>query len=361
MGYCKFQDIRIAGLSSAVPLAKRNVAEAIAQFPDKNIQEQIVASGVSESRIAPADQTASDLGFVAAKVLLEDKQTDISAIGCIIFAALTPDYRSPATAAVLHHRLGLSIDCIAYDLVLGANGFVTGMQMASSVLATINKPYALLIVGDTNSKLFPALSPESLLYGDGCSAILLESFEKAGSFTISTNTHSAGLDAFLHEKGGFRIQPVMIDDQQAIHSNKAVLNALKVNRKELESFYFEVIPSALKDFVSRNNSSFNDFDCIALQQDSELVIKQIAESAGLDFGKLPLNLHSFGNTSGNAIPLLLTDILHGKNDSSLQVLACSFGEGLSYGIASFSIDPSVILPLIETEAVFSEGDVSHIF
>ncbi len=119
-------------------------------------------------------QTAADLGYVAADELINKKQADREQFGAIVFVSGTPDYRSPATACVLHGRLGFSKDCIAFDVNLGGTGFVHGIQIVASLLDNIEKKYGLLIVGDTTSKQLSPQDPLSMVYGDGASAVLLE-------------------------------------------------------------------------------------------------------------------------------------------------------------------------------------------
>ena len=50
-------------------------------------------------------QTTSDLGYDAAKRLLDKFQIDISEVGFLIFGSKTPDYRSPITSGIYLYLL----------------------------------------------------------------------------------------------------------------------------------------------------------------------------------------------------------------------------------------------------------------
>lgn len=132
MAFSEFRDIRIAAIVSAVPETSTSAN-----------------SGVPR---ASAEQTASDLGYSAVRNILDHEGIDKEEVGILIFASKTPDYRSPATACVLHGRLGFSVDCVAFDVNLGSNGFTLGLQSVCSLLASSKKKYAILVAGDTTSK-----------------------------------------------------------------------------------------------------------------------------------------------------------------------------------------------------------------
>ncbi|MGI6649743.1 MAG: hypothetical protein ACOX5W_12050 [Bacillota bacterium] len=79
------------------------------------------------------------------------KQKDIQpeTIGAIVLVTQTPDYRIPSSACVLHKRLGLSKDCMAFDVNLGCSGYVYGIQILSSLMANSNIDRGLLLAADT--------------------------------------------------------------------------------------------------------------------------------------------------------------------------------------------------------------------
>ena len=61
---------------------------------------------------------------------------DPSSIDALIVITQTPDYAVPATACVLQHRLGLSEDCIAFDVNLGCSAYVYGLWLAATMISS---------------------------------------------------------------------------------------------------------------------------------------------------------------------------------------------------------------------------------
>lgn len=97
----------------------------------------------------------------------------------------SPDYRRPATACVLQKRLGLSLGCAAMDIGLGCSGFVYGLQTAASLMASSDMEYALVLIGETASKLVNPLDKSIvMMYGDAGAAILLKREEGASMKTL---------------------------------------------------------------------------------------------------------------------------------------------------------------------------------
>lgn len=347
MSQYNYRHIKIKGLSAAVPAQNKK--------PDSSV------SDVKNIRIALPEQTASDLGFAAAKQLLDKHQINKEEIACIIFASITPDYRSPATAAVLQYRLGIPVDCIAYDLVLGATGFISGIQKAASVLESTNKQYALVIAADTNSKLMDINNPAAYYLGDGGSALLLEKAVEAETIQLSFFTLSDQWESMIHKAGGFRVAKELINDGDRLHANKAIVSQMELHQDEFEAAFQNQAVKSLEAFLRANELTLNQFDKVLLQPLSSNSLSSVAAQLNLPADDMIGVSEQYGNTSASAIPLYLA-VNKGKNKSGdSKILGLSFGEGLSLAIASFTISSDAILPLIVTDDVFAEGSVSHTF
>ena len=68
-----------------------------------------------------------------------------------------------------------------------------------------------------------------------------------------------------------------------------------------------------------------------------------------------MSLDRFGNTSGVTIPLTISNTLGDISSRTVNILVSGFGIGLSWGVSSFSIDSSNVLPIIYTGTNFDEG------
>lgn len=355
MANFSFNSIAISGLATAVP-AQNITAESLSgNFTAGQAQEIISVTGVSSFYRAQDLQTASDLGYEAANRLLNEKNIDTEAIGAIIFLSKTPDYRSPATAIVLHKRLGLSQDCTAFDVNMGSTGFIYGLQIGCSLLDSINKQYALIVMGDTSGRQIAANDPAILSYGDGTSVLLLEKSENARPIRLAIFADGSGFKSYILPGGAFRVNN--LHESLADEAIERDHEHLHINHNEMREFALTRIPQAITGFIKQHNTTIDNYDFVAVQQYEKAILEQIAQQLGIN--SLPGNIDRFGNTAGNSVPLLLTDTYGDENGANIHVLATSFGEGFSWGIADFYIDTDNILPVIYTGEYFREGNVTH--
>lgn len=360
MAFFKFNDIKIAGISSAVPKNIIKLDSFNDIFGEEDVAKFTKMTGVKQFHKASKLQTASDLGFVAAKEMINKKQIDVDEIGILVFVSKTPDYPVPATACVLHKRLGLSKDCIAFDINLGCSGFVYGMQVVCSLLESVNTKYALLIVGDTTSKIISPLDRSvAMLVGDGTSAIIFEKNIGEKPINVQTRSNGEGFKSIIIPAGGYRIQDVPDERTEWGDGNIRSDFELYMNGTEVFSFTISEVPEIIKEYMSKNQITIEDVDCFAIHQVNEFIIKQIAKKAKIPIEKVPMNIYKYGNTSGNSVPLLLSDLYGVNEGQNIRIIACCFGVGLSWGIADFVLNINDIMPVIETEDYYTEGQVSH--
>jgi 3-oxoacyl-[acyl-carrier-protein] synthase-3 len=220
----------------------------------------------------------------------------------------------------------------------------------------------MLITGDTTSKQLSESNPLSLLYGDGAAAILLE--KKAGSATIAVETKADGngFRTMILPGGGFRFNNPLEELKEGVFESSRTFNELNLDEQVFQDFVLSEVPATIERFLSKRKANFGDFDFLAFQQAGSSLMKKLAGVLGLSPEALPANISAYGNTSGSSIPLLLCDKFgKAENKTEIKVLATAFGEGFSWGVTDFRIHASDILPVIETNDFFREGDVNHNF
>ena len=128
MAILKYNNIGIKAIAACVPSHIEYNSDLGYFMSNEEIQKAITNIGIEERRIADDNVCASDLCYKAAAKLLEDNQIDPSSIDALIFVSQTSDYHQPATACVLQHKLGLSKECLAFDVNLACSGYVYGLS-----------------------------------------------------------------------------------------------------------------------------------------------------------------------------------------------------------------------------------------
>ena len=209
MAIMKFSGIGISAMAGAVPSRVIDNLKYTEFFPEDQVKEVVEKVGVYERRFADEQTCSSDLCFAAAQKLIIDNQIDRSEIDLLVFISQTQDYRMPATACTLQHRLGLSNSCIAFDVNLGCSAFIYGMSIVYSMLQTGSIRKALILDGETRSKVYgPRDRRSAFIFGDGGIAALVEKGEKFGETTLSLNTDGSRADLIMIKAGGYRTRPL---------------------------------------------------------------------------------------------------------------------------------------------------------
>jgi 3-oxoacyl-[acyl-carrier-protein] synthase-3 len=324
------------------------------KFEHKSIKINAIATALpsNESKHSLCEQTSSDLGYEAALKIINEHNIDINTIGIVLFISKTSDYRGPATALVLHHRLQLPIDCLAFDTPIGACGFETALNIGSALLTTNNTKFALCIFGDTTSK---QLSDNDYLQNeivDGSSAMLLEKLDSDELFKIENLTLSSHWQKYVIPSGGFRTNNLfdnLINKRGCQSKENLHIDFLAIDT-ELKTKITNIISDKLKENSVKPVVLINSWN-----RNIALAVKEIGILNNLTCYFIDTNQYAFSAS----IPLLLEKNFENGTQEIIDVMTISFGEGLSMMISEFKIEKSAIIKTIATNNFFDNGFVTH--
>lgn len=349
MVYSEYDGIRISCIAASVPENKVDIA-AMADDPGEDpkfVKFFMKKTGIAGKHKCGMDQTASDFSYTAAKQIEAAGKYIPNEIGVLINITQNPDYRTPSTALVLHKRLGLDKNCIAFDVNLGCSGFVYGISLAAGLLTNSDAKKALLLVGDTLGRGRKGLgidqrsSNTTLLFGDASAAVLLEKAENSciKSALMSDGTGHKALstpyNAWKHPAGP---ESIPSDDI-------AVFN-----------FTINEVPALIREFLKRIGTEIDIYDDLVLHQANMMIIKNIAKRVGMPMEKVPVSLDRFGNTSGASVPLTIVDKYGTCGESKeIRLLTSGYGVGLSWGAVEVKMNTDDILPLTFGKDRYDDG------
>ena len=315
-------------------------------IPEEEIEKTIQNIGINERRIAAPDCCASDLCYKAAVQLMQDNEIDPQSIDVLLFMSQTSDYRIPATAPVLQHRLGLSTDTLAMDLTLGCSGFVFALSTAF-VYANMGLR-VLLLDGETFSKIVNKRDKVDWpLYGDGATATLVEQgdFPKA---TFMLHTDGSGRDAVIINDG--MRNPITAESLvEKPNENGDIHTGLEVYMDGMAVFNFAMkrVPKSIKAIAEVTGISLDDIDWLVFHQANRFMTDFFVKKLKFNTEKVPYCIDRYGNTSSTSVPLTIVSELHDKLKDGDRVVMTGFGAGLSWGTASLVMKNCKITPVIE--------------
>lgn len=348
MVFSKFEDVKIAAIAASVPEEEVDIAAKL-NDPEEDprfIKQFMKNTGIRARRKSGYDQTAGDFSYSAAKQIMDAGYYRPEEIGVLINITQTPDYRTPATALVMQKRLGLSKDCLVFDINLGCSGFVYGVSLAASILKTSTASKGLVTVGDTLARgrkhvKLKRSSNTGLLFGDASAAILVEKDADHG-FCSALMSDGTGHKALSSPYNAWR-HPV--GPESIPGDDIAVFN-----------FTIREVPAILREYMEKTDTMVEDYDALVLHQANMMILKNIAKRVGMPMEKVPVCLDRFGNTSGCSVPLTIVDKYGEKEeDREVNLLTSSFGIGLSWGVVGFKINVRDILPLAVGKDTYDDG------
>jgi 3-oxoacyl-[acyl-carrier-protein] synthase III len=346
-----FRHGRIAGVASVVGSDRKTVAQYASLYGSdpKNLAKLKGLMGLDERYVAAESITAGDLCCQAAEQLLSANVSKREEIDAVIMVTQTPDYIMPATAAVIHGKLGLPTECGAFDVNLGSSGYVYGLWLAFQMVETGSAKSVLLLAGDTIDRLAsPRDKATAALFGDAGSATIIERTERGGQSVFCVGTDGKGYRHLMVPAGGFR-QPITDAtgiEQTDSRGNQRSLEHLYMDGGAIFAFSTIKAPAEVKRVLAAAKEEIAKVDYLLFHQANKYVISTIMRSLQLPLSKTPYEvIEKYGNLSAASIPVSVCEVLRDEiMRGRKRVILCGFGVGLSWATC-----------LLDLENVFCSG------
>jgi 3-oxoacyl-(acyl-carrier-protein) synthase III len=317
----------IAGIGAYVPtkvIDNRNCSD---YFPD--IDEGYIekVTGIQERRYLEKGSTTSDMAVAAAKRALKEAGTSAEEMDMVILATTTPDMPLPATACAVIEKLGCP-KTAAFDLAAACSGWLYGLSVGKQFIQTGVYKRILVIAAEAMSRFTDRTDrATAFLFGDGAGAAVLTSGEEGGGKAhllkdIILKADSSGYDIIYRKAGGSSYPP---EADKAPGDEYWYMDGGRMFREAVSSFS-DVILEVLKEA----NLSTSEIKRMVPHQANKRILRAVAKKTGIDYEKVFLNIHKYGNTSAASIPIALDELSRSggvkKGDS---VILCAVGAGLT--------------------------------
>jgi 3-oxoacyl-[acyl-carrier-protein] synthase-3 len=335
MAFITYKGVGVTAMAACVPSQKVYNKDLGYLIPEEEIEKTINAIGIKERRITSADVCSSDLCYKAAQQLIADNNIDVNTIDILLFLSQTPDYKLPATAPLLQHRLGLPNTTACLDLSLGCSGYVYGLSAAFAYASMQGVNRVLLLVGETMSKITSPYDKVNWpLYGDAGTATLIEKGDFSDAY-FDLMSDGSGANVLIVPAGECR-QPATAENLQITEreaGSRRSDNQIYMDGMEVFNFTLRVVPRSIKNMLSFLNKQTADIDYLVLHQANKFMTDFLAKKLKFDISKVPYSIDQYGNTASVSIPLTMVSELENKLGEEKKVILCGFGVGLSWGTA----------------------------
>ena len=328
--------IAILGISHHLPERVETNEDLQRENPDWRMDELYEKSGISVRHIAAEGETAGDLGYQAARKLLDQARVAPHEIDYLIYCTQSPDYFLPSTACILQNRLGLGKHVGAFDFNLGCSGFVYGLQMAKSFITAGTAHNVLLITADTYCKsIHPRDRAVRTLFGDGAAATLIGSTEgvgQIGQFVLGTD--GAGAKKLIVPSGGFRTPRSAetaveaTDDAGCTRSR----DNLFMDGPAIFAFAVTTVPRTLAALLQKSGLAVDSVDWYVYHQANKYMLEHLARRSKIPPEKMLIDVDVVGNTVSASIPVAICRAVEaGKIQPGQRLVLVGFGVGYSWG------------------------------
>lgn len=337
MALLTYNGVGVTALAGAIPRTIIDNLKYTDYFPEDQVKEVVEKVGIYQRRFADDKTCSSDLCFAAAEKLIADNNIDKSEIDLLIFISQTPDYRMPATSVLLQDRLGLPNSTVAFDINLGCSAFLYGLSVAFSMMQNTGFRKALVLDGETRSKVYsPKDRRSAFLFGDGGVAALVERDEKFGTSYFSLNSDGSRGDLIKINGGGYRnpssletLKEKVVDEYGNIRSDEQGY----MQGGDVFNFVIREIPKDMKKLLAYAGEDVQTLDYYVFHQANNFINSYLAKKLKLDTAKIPSTIEKYGNTSSVSVPLTIVDKLKGQMKGEKKLFLSAFGVGMTWANA----------------------------
>lgn len=273
------------------------------------------------------------MAYKAAKQALENAKMSPEEIDCILVATVTPDMSFPSTACILQEKLQTQ-NCMAMDLSAACSGFIYGLHIANSLIATKEIKNALVIGAEILTSIADYTDRSTcILFGDAAGAVVLTPSETSQGI-LSTFVGSDGSKAELLKKhAGASRQPFNKVGVYDFHNLYLYMDGQTIFKSAIQR-----MKQSLSSALEKAGLKLSDLDMVIPHQANIRIIDMVRDFAKLTKEQVYINVDRTGNTSSATIPVALDEVMRQNKLKQGDILGITaFGGGLTYGAAVIEI------------------------
>lgn len=322
-----FKKAKITGISSYLP-EKVLTNKEFEKFLDTSDEWILQRTGIQERRIAAKEETTSDMGAAACKLLLEERKISAENIDFIIVATMTPDFISSSTASIIQNKIGAH-NAACVDIQAACTGFLYALSIARAYIESKTYKNILIVCSEKMSSVTNYEDRStSILFGDGASAIFLE--QEGSGFEIEHLIlgSDGSLSHLITIPAGGSKNPT----SKETLDNKE--HFIRLEGKEVFKHAINRMAAVCEKCLEETNVKSEELAWIVPHQANLRIIDGLSKKLQISQEKIVKTVEKFANTSASSVPLAL-DVL--KKTKSLKnndlILLTAFGAGLTWGSA----------------------------
>jgi 3-oxoacyl-[acyl-carrier-protein] synthase-3 len=285
--------------------------------PNEEITDKFYKiTDIIERRHVTDDLVTSDIALLAARETLTSSGIDKETLDYIIVAHNFGDVKAdsrksdivPSIASRVKQKLGISNPgTIPYDVTFGCPGWLQALIQADYFIRSGDAKKILVIGAEILSRVSDKHDRDSMIYGDGAGAVIVEAYESENPVGIIS--HVSRSDAL--ETAGF----LKMDRSYNPEISGSDL-FLKMDGRKLYEYALKYVPPVVKESIEKAGLSIEDINKVLIHQANAKMDEAILSRLFSLYGRkdipeeiMPMTISSLGNSSVATLPTLLDLIL----------------------------------------------------
>ncbi|MCG6880028.1 MAG: 3-oxoacyl-ACP synthase III [Deltaproteobacteria bacterium] len=329
----KFENVSIIGLAHVDAPYRVTSAELETQLsPLLNriqVRSDVIQSltGIMARRFWEPERQPSEVATMAAEKAIGDAGIDRSNLGILVNTSVCRDYIEPSTACLVHGNLGLSSDCMNFDVGNACLAFLNGMEIIGNMIERGQIDYGIVVDGE-GSRFVVETTIQRLLTSDCDEETFRNNF---ATFTLGSGAAAMVLARSDLAPNGHRLLGgVTLAATEHKNLCRGQMDCMKTDASALLVAGLKLAGATFKKAVKELEWIPGELDQFILHQVSAVHTAKLTELLGLDDKKVFKTFPEYGNVGPAAIPITLSKALEAdrihKND---RVALMGIGSGLN--------------------------------
>ena len=332
-----FKNVSIAGLAhidAPHTLTSKEINERLQPTLDRlGIRTDVLGdiAGIHARRLWDADMLASDAATLAARKALDDAGIGADKIGLLVNTSVSRDYLEPSTASIVSGNLGVSDQCMTFDVANACLAFINGMDIAARMLERGEIDYALIVDGETANLVYEKTLERMALPG-----VTADDFRnEMAALTLGCGAAAMVMartelvpDAPRYRGGVTR---------SATEWNQLCRGNLDSMVTDTRMLLIEGIKLAQKTFVAAREAlgwAVEELDQFVIHQVSQPHTAAFIKNFGIDPKKVMTIFGEHGNIGPASVPIVLSKLKElGRLKKGDRIALLGIGSGLNCSMA----------------------------
>jgi 3-oxoacyl-(acyl-carrier-protein) synthase III len=322
---------RILGTGSVLPGPPRTTREIAGLLvPPRDPEQCEQRTGIRARHWIEPGALIMPLALDALRAALADAGLTARDLAHIIFTSSSGgDMMFPATAALIAAELGLDGSCAAFDVANACMGFLTGLDLATRLVATGSGPVAI-VSGEPNSRgIEPGLHKAYLVFGDAAAAAIV------GAAPEICDPQQGVLATFLGNDASAPDAIYGDTPQLTSRPGRALVQRTSAESTAIAMFALRL---GIDGLLARAEVALGDIEWIIPHQGNGVMLDALVAGLGLDPARVVRVVDEVGAVTSACVPLALDRLRRsGALRPGHRILLAGLGGGIAYGAILYRV------------------------